>query len=311
MKSENGEIGLFQKAKDGLNETWRYATGLLMIFFGWQTIGSLPIFALIGYVILKGGKISGSLMSSLTQMGISKNFTFSLILLSFVISCGILYVIVRYFHRKKFLSLITSREHFAWKRAGFGFALWLSMWLLAFGYSYYSSPEEFSFHFEWNTFFPLLLLCLFLLPFQTSFEELLFRGYLTQGVGLITGSRLLALLVPAITFGLLHSFNPEVFRYGFWVMMPFYIGMGIFLGILTLMDEGMELSLGVHFANNLTAALFVTMDSSALQTDALFRIKSYNPIDEIPFSLATMAIFLLITSLIFKWKDWGKLYRKI
>jgi hypothetical protein len=33
-------------------------------------------------------------------------------------------------------------------------------------------------------------------------------------------------------------------------MFVYYIGTGLFLGILTLMDEGMELALGFH-ANNL------------------------------------------------------------
>jgi hypothetical protein len=44
-------------------------------------------------------------------------------------------------------------------------------------------------------------------------------------------------------------------------MFVYYIGTGLF-GILTLMDEGMELALGFHAANNLVGALLVTSDWS-------------------------------------------------
>ena len=47
--------------------------------------------------------------------------------------------------------------------------------------------------------------------------------------------------------------------------------MGFFLGAITLMDEGLELALGWHYANNLTAALFVTADWTALQTDSIYK----------------------------------------
>ena len=53
--------------------------------------------------------------------------------------------------------------------------------------------------------------------------------------------------------------------------MIFYIGTGLLLGIMTLMDEGLELALGFHLGNNLIAALLVTSDFSALQTDAVYK----------------------------------------
>ena len=55
------------------------------------------------------------------------------------------------------------------------------------------------------------------------------------------------------------------------IIMIYYIGTGLFLGIITLMDEGMELALGFHAANNLVSALLVTSDWSAFQTHSIFR----------------------------------------
>ena len=51
--------------------------------------------------------------------------------------------------------------------------------------------------------------------------------------------------------------------------MAYYVGTGLFLGILTLMDEGIELALGFHAANNLITALFVTSSWTVFQTESI------------------------------------------
>ena len=53
--------------------------------------------------------------------------------------------------------------------------------------------------------------------------------------------------------------------------MIYYVGTGLFLGIMTLMDEGMELALGFHAANNLFTALLVTADWTAFQTHSVLK----------------------------------------
>ena len=108
---------------------------------------------------------------------------------------------------------------------------------------------------------------IFLIPIQTSWEEYVFRGYLMQGFATLFRSRWGALLLTSFVFGSLHLFNPEVEKLGYGVMI-YYIGTGLFLGILTLMDEGIELALGFHAANNLTTALLVTSSWTAFQTES-------------------------------------------
>jgi len=68
----------------------------------------------------------------------------------------------------------------------------------------------------------------------------------------------------------MHLGNPEVEKLGSGILI-FYIGTGLFLGIITLMDEGLELALGFHAANNLITALLVTADWTAFQTNSLFK----------------------------------------
>jgi membrane protease YdiL (CAAX protease family) len=67
----------------------------------------------------------------------------------------------------------------------------------------------------------------------------------------------------------MHIFNPEVSKIGY-IILVYYIGTGLLLGIVTLMDEGMELALGFHAANNLVGALLISSDWSAFQTNSIF-----------------------------------------
>jgi membrane protease YdiL (CAAX protease family) len=135
---------------------------------------------------------------------------------------------------------------------------------------YFISPENFTINFNPVDFFIFLFLAIILIPLQTSFEEFLFRGYLMQGIGVVTKSRLIPLIITSVLFGVMHIANPEVGKLGM-IIMIYYIGTGFFLGIITLMDEGLELALGFHAANNLIGALLVTADWTAFQTDSILK----------------------------------------
>ena len=126
-----------------------------------------------------------------------------------------------------------------------------------------------------------------------------------QGLALVTKSRLLSFLLPAILFGLMHMANPEVVKIG-PIIMIYYIGTGLFLGILTIMDEGLELALGFHAANNLIGALLVTADWTAFQTHSILKDVS-EPSGSFEIILPIFVIFpilLFIFSKIYKWKNW-------
>ncbi len=96
--------------------------------------------------------------------------------------------------------------------------------------------------------------------------------------------------------------------------MPFYILPGLLLGLTTLLDEGTELSLGLHAANNIGACIFVTSSWTALQTDALW-IDTAEPslvwTDYLPM-LIGYPLILLIFSKKYGWKNWkAKLFDKV
>ena len=126
-----------------------------------------------------------------------------------------------------------------------------------------------------------------------------------QGLGLLAKNRWFPLLVTSLAFGLLHGMNPEIEKLG-WGIMVFYIGTGFLYGITTLMDEGTEIALGLHAANNIIAAIFVTTDWTVFQTDALY-IDTSEPLLGWETYLPIFIIYpllLFIFSKKYGWKDW-------
>ena len=252
----------------GLSESWRYVIGLILIFIGWQFIGMIPLGVFLIDKYLEDGYIPLDIKEMSEILG-NDIFLF-LMLLPFAIGLLAIFLTVKFLHRQSILSLTTSRKKIDWKRVVFAFVLWAFISLFMIGIDIYLSPEDYVFNFEFGPFMVLLAISVILIPLQTSFEEYFLRGYLMQGIGIMAKNRWFPLVITSTIFGLLHIFNPEVEKLGYLIMV-FYIGTGFFLGILTLMDEGLELSLGFHAANNLITVLLVTANWTAFQTDSIYR----------------------------------------
>ena len=250
------------------------------------------------------------------QMSILEpNLNLFLMLLGF---CGMLLTVIicnKYVNGNSFLSLTTSRSKIDFNRIFFSFGLWSTISVVMIILGYFLSPESYVLNFNLIPFLILSLIVLLLIPIQTSAEEYVFRGYLIQNLGIITRNRWFPLIASSLLFGIIHGQNPEIEKFG-GVVFIFYIGSGLFAGIMTLMDEGMELALGWHAANNMTIALLVTADWTALQTHSILKDIS-NP-DSLPLSevlipvLVFFPLVLYIFSKKYGWKDWSeKLLGKI
>ncbi|WP_019669532.1 CPBP family intramembrane glutamic endopeptidase [Eudoraea adriatica] len=287
----------------GLNELWRYAVGVLIIFIGWQFIGAGPLVLILLAKALETGDYPTDVASISNLLG--SNLFFFLALLTFVIGFLALYLTVKYLHKQSFRSLSTSRKSIDWKRVFFTFFLWAVISVLFIGLDIFISPDDYVYNFQPGPFLVLLLIALILIPIQTSFEEYFLRGYLMQGLGIAAKNRWVPLLGTSLFFGLLHIFNPEVAKIGYGVMV-FYIGTGLFLGILTLMDEGLELALGFHAANNLTAAILVTAEWTAFQTNSIYKDISEPEIGWEVFApvFIIYPLMLLILSKKYGWTNW-------
>jgi hypothetical protein len=126
-----------------------------------------------------------------------------------------------------------------------------------------------------------------------------------QGFANLAKNKWFPLFMTSLIFGGMHWFNPEVTKIG-PIVLVYYIGTGLFLGIITLMDEGMELALGFHAANNLIGALLITSDWSAFQTHSIFKDIS-DPSAGLDVILPVVIIYpilLFIFSKKYNWTNW-------
>ena len=280
----------------------------------WQVVGALP---LIGFVVAKSVS-EGSMPTDIAGMSqlLGSNLFLFLMLLTFAAGLAALYFIVKYLHKLSWKAFTTSRSKIDWKRVFFAFGLWAVVSIVFIAIDIYFSPDDYVLNFQLMPFLVLLVIATILIPLQTSFEEYFMRGYLMQGIGIAVGNRWVPLIVTSFIFGILHIFNPEVEKLGYGIMV-FYMGTGLFLGILTLMDKGLELAIGFHAANNLTAALLVTADWTAFQTHSVYRDVAEPALgwDVFVPVLVIYPILLLIMARKYGWSNWrerlaGKLHKE-
>ena len=239
---------------------------------------------------------------------VPKNLALAINLIPFAFLLGLLFMMVYFLQKRNIISLTTARPKIDFGRILFSFGLVLIVSIFSFAVTYSMDSSFIVWNFDPINFTILLALSLLLFPFQIGFEEYLFRGYLMQQIGIIAKNRWFPLLFTSLIFGLFHSANPEVDKMGYGIMV-FYVGTGLLLGIMTLMDDSIELALGFHLGNNLIAALLLTADYSALQTDALFKYtgeeNSISVLNEMMVSiLFTYPAFLYILSKKYHWTNW-------
>jgi membrane protease YdiL (CAAX protease family) len=265
-------------------------------------LGSIPL--LVHLSIANGGgegALSGNMSDWTARLG--ENTILGYLLFPFVLVLLTLMLCNRFVHKRSILSLFTARSQFDWKRFFFSAGIWTGVMALLLGLMMVDNDQI-----QWNmnpsTIVPLILISLLLIPIQTTAEEVLFRGYLFQAFGHKNRRGWITVLVTGVLFGLMHAANPEVQTLGYGVM-SYYIITGIFLGLMVLMDDGLELSMGYHAANNIFAALILTNEWQAFQTDALW-IDHAKPTfgwDVIATMLVLQPLLLLAFAKIYKWKN--------
>ena len=284
-----------------INPFIKYVKGsLIFVFF--HIIGQIPLSL---YIISQSDIVDGVQNQQDLFNNLPLNLTLFLVLLPFAVVLPFVYLVVTRLHNQSILSLITARNRVDYKKIFFSFMLWGSISTLMVFFDYWMSPEDFIWNFKPITFLILFLISIVMIPLQTTLEEIIFRGYLLQGFGVLFKNRWMPLLTTSTLFGLLHLWNPEIDKLGIHLIW-YYIGTGLFLGLITLMDEGLELALGFHAANNLVTALLVTASWTAFQTESLL-IDNSEPSLGVELILTLLLIYPLIIFIFakkYKWKNW-------
>lgn len=293
---------LAQAIKPG-NNFLKYIGGFFIAVIA-MFIGQIPFSIAVAVKVAMSGKPIPTTEKDMMSV-LNMNLTLFLLLLSFAIGLVGLILVIKKLHNQKIREVVTSRPKIDWKRFFFAFGIWGVFSTITTIITYFIEPESYVLQFQLVPFLILLGISVIMIPLQTSFEELLFRGYLMQGIGIAAKNRWIPLIITSVIFGALHLANPEVQKMGY-IISFYYIGTGLFLGIVTLMDEGTELALGFHAANNLVAALLVTADWTAFRTNSVFKdISEPSAGFDIFIPLIVIyPIFLFIFSKKYKWHSW-------
>lgn len=301
----NNSTSFFHNQKIGRNHWLTYIATLALVISGIIGFGGLPLQIALG---LKG--LSSEEIVQMSSKEMDTYFTLNELLIynifPFIAGFITLIVAAKYIHHRSPLSYITTRKYFDYKRFIVGFTTWATLAIGLFFLQYtLSDHSNLIWNFDPINFIFLLSICLFLVPVQTGFEELLFRGFLLQFTGQRIRKGIVSVLINGLVFGALHSLNPEVQVLG-WQALLFYAFSGCFAATLTVMDDGVELAWGFHTANNFMGILLVTNNWQVFQTDALFLDTSEPTMGyEIFISLFLWyPLMMVLFSKIYRWKNW-------
>ena len=305
-----------ESGREGRNEWWRYTLGILLTFIvGYQMFGIVPlVIIVISGVVSQEFTLNEFLANPANLQNheflhVSKNTLLAAILFIFVAALVFLVIAIRYIHRKRIMSVIASdRRPFSFNRYFSGFGVWLAFNILQLVISLAVNPDNFHVVFEPIPFIGSLVICLFLLPIQTGWEEIFVRGYLIQSIGLKTKTGLWPWIITSVLFGLLHIMNAEVQHNGIAMMLPQYIFPGLVFGAIVLMDERLELAMGMHFANNLFGALTISNSDSTLQANTIWSVDSIVSTPDIVMSYVMQLAVVVLLYKVYKW-DIKKLYK--
>jgi len=307
--------------------------------FSYYLFGSLLIvvFSFIGGLLFMSLVTTMKLDFTSLHPEFGHNITFLTALVPFLFGLMGLIFAVRFIHKREFSTLISNRinkispqNHFPLtdastentddhvevennntKRTSIDFSrIWFSFLLISFlSVSFYTleivlNPELYHWNFQFKPFLLLALISLLFIPIQAGLEELIFRGYLMQGFQKITRKRWIPIVLTSLIFASLHLLNPEIEKYGIDFAATFLF-FGLTTGIIAYMDDGIELAIGTHIANNLFIVLMISTDWAVFQTDALYRT-SYEPkLIEYYYSILIITtIYFFVFAKKYRWRNW-------
>lgn len=217
---------------------------------------------------------------------------------------------IRKQHKRNWRTLITIHERVNVKKIIFALVIWGAFHCIKIAIYVAINPSAYSFTTNYFSFAIFAFVIFLLVPFQSAFEEMLFRGYLLQESAVVIRRVWVLTGGTTIVFALMHIFNPEVKQYGIIAIMPFYVALGITCCTMTIMDNSNELAIGFHTANNLCALLILGTYTTTVPPLRILIVEKQDPIWWFEYLYLVVASigFLLILSRKYHWASWSILW---
>jgi uncharacterized protein len=298
----------------GKNTLWRYIVMIAAVLLVSNTIGALPLLIAMFAKSVSNPDVFTQLAANpndFSSLGLDPNAGLVMMLFPFLTGLLAFILLVKPLHMRTIKETINGGRKIRWNHFFISGFIWLLLSAIYLFVYMRIDPSNFTINNTSASLIVLTLITVIFIPFQAAFEEVLFRGYLMQGFASVVRSRWFPLVMTSLMFGLMHAFNPEVKEFGFFTMMPQYIVFGLIFGLITVLDDGIEASMGAHTANNIFLCILVTNKSSALQTPAMYVQENILPWTEFAGLLICGIVFILVLRVLFKWDSFSVLFGKI
>ena len=222
---------------------------------------------------------------------------FLFILLSFPATLIVPYLGQKFLHQRSIKSLHTAASKIRWNRGLQAFFVtWIVLGLFT-AILHFTGISSVKSNIGAERFIAYSLICILFLPLQSATEEIIFRGYLNQGIHHLLKNKWVTFAITSFLFMAMHLANPEAVagkESGMHALtMSHYFLFGFFACLMVWMDDGLESAIGFHAANNTFAGIFVNYEGSVIPTPSLFIAKS-NPAIDVFIAIATLGLITYI-----------------
>lgn len=283
-------------AKSGRPALWRWIVGAVVIVLIWQVLGSI---LLVGAVLWMGIPFDALVPPGGFGLAPISPERSAMILFAFLISFvpfffGNLFA-YRYILKERVRQMFTLTGTFSIQRTFAGFAIWLAIGLGGLLLLELANPGVVRWTFNPVGALPYIVVALLLLPIQTTAEELFFRGWLLQWSDNGRRRRWVLATLNGVLFALPHLANPEVAGEDL-IRIIGYVAVGFGWAWVTLRDRTLELAIGAHAANNISAALLAGYVGSAIPSVSFWTMERIPVLQEVLLGVASILIFTWITA---------------
>jgi membrane protease YdiL (CAAX protease family) len=162
----------------GQNQWWKYVLLPIIAIIAGNIVAMIPMIIIVAIKAVQSGidfTENPGALGDLTQLGLSQNLILAIQLVVFAASLILFLVLFQPFHKRNFKELVNGTGTVRWNRFFFSAFIWSVLMVAYLGVIYFTSPDNFEFHFNASAFIPLVVVALLLFPFQTTFEEVVFR----------------------------------------------------------------------------------------------------------------------------------------
>lgn len=266
------QLGFFDLGRAGNASGWRYVIGLTIIF-----VGALLVTAVVAVLMGLAGHNEALLLLSSgsnwvdidASQDLDAQLAFVVLMTSLIAMLIVAIPVTRWLHKRPFKTVLTNRPKFDFRLALIAGGVFFGIQMVFLVVGLVTDPESLELVFDASRYWPFLILALILTPFQCLAEEVLFRGYLVQGIGLVVSKTLWRLLLPSLLFVAIHSANGDMLTGGVWAAVTYFV-LGLYLAWLAFRFDGLEASWGVHTANNLFVFTIATTEGAGMPFATIF-----------------------------------------